>query len=278
MNSELGREDSRFKIGTSHIGQRTLQLPFLILARTIKLKSIELSPCSFQMSLLIDPNKHKQNLQFLDSCCANVAIVTSIRLLSPSFAGLAWLTITRFASSLIWVNVPFESFDFFSACLFTELDRLKMLIFCIFQETDITILKAILQALSERRIKNNNMSMTLTYDFSGRPEKLQDHFTDLIQLNNIVNGDIGFDGKLNLNTVTCFILRWKSSSRLLIDDYQKLLLTGKAISVSIDFSESTDENDLKIIETLNQLSFLRALINQGSWASGTSFPIYSFTV
>ncbi|GME76107.1 unnamed protein product [Ambrosiozyma monospora] len=86
-----------------------------------------------------------------------------------------------------------------------------------------------------------------------------DHLDDLIHLSNDVSGCNCFHGKLNLSITIAISFNWLRSSRLIIKKFQDLLLAGNVISVIIDFLEDTDENDLKIFETLNQMPFLRTL-------------------
>ncbi|GME75549.1 unnamed protein product [Ambrosiozyma monospora] len=237
--------------------------------RSIKLKSIK-----FSSAVLEDPilhEKHRQILQFIDSCCGNVVAELPTRYdeyQTYLIDELMWLRIVRNASSLAWTTIFLGMFH--SQGLFVELVCLKKLTFRVTVHSDIYLLKSVLEALGERRIKNNKLSLALIYDFTHLDSDIQDHFADIIQLSNIVKNHICFDGKLKLSTVSDVRLSWKPSSNLLIDKYQDLLLAGNVFSVTILFSSDADECDFKIFQTLNQLPFLRTLVIKGS---DSGYPI-----
>ncbi|GME88519.1 unnamed protein product [Ambrosiozyma monospora] len=179
-----------------------------------------------------------------------------------------WPTIIRYASSLIFETAFFA--NLYSSGLFIELARLKRLTFTVETVSDIHLMKKILQALANRRIKKNDLSLVLRYDLMKDSSDLNDHLDDLIQLSNNVNGGDCFDGKLNLSTTIEISFTWMPSSRLVIKKFQDLLLAGKVTSIDIEFSNGADENDFKIFETLNQMPFLGTLFILGSGARDTA--------
>ncbi|GMG18953.1 unnamed protein product [Ambrosiozyma monospora] len=231
-----------------------------ILARSIKLKSIKITPI-LTNSASHSHSEDEKVYEILDSRCENV--VSLIRhQYSPEDNALKkhrYLFPMKYVSSLNCMGVlfPTPNADVFVSELIQS-TRLNKLTLNLCSPREIHLFKNVLQILNEQHyIRNDKLSFYIRCKLYSSL-LFREHLSTLTSLNSILNisayGNLKFAVKL---TAIQFNFNW--SSPLITDKYRDFLVKSKVHTVGIRFPLHTAPAYFSIFEILNQLPFLKNL-------------------